>query len=152
MAKIAGIKLCESFNRQHDTDFRSVMPTNLYGPGDNFDLDSSHVIPALLRKFHEAKQLGSPTLEVWGSGLPRREFLHVNDMAEACLFVKGLEKSVYRPHTDSMRSHINVGCGQDGTIAELSQRIRQLVGFKGVYTSILRNGMVRRASFWMYRA
>lgn len=131
VAKIAGIKLCESFNRQHGTDFRSVMPTNLYGPGDNFDLEGSHVIPALLRKFHEGRLVGAPSVEVWGSGMPRREFLHVDDMAEACLFVMGLEKSVYEAHTSPMSSHINVGCGRDVTIGELAKKVREVVGFEG---------------------
>ena len=131
VAKIAGIKLCESFNRQHGTDFRSVMPTNLYGPGDNFDLEGSHVIPALLRKFHEGRLAGASSVEVWGSGTPRREFLHVDDMAEACLFVMGLEKSVYEAHTSPMSSHINVGCGRDVTIAELAEKVREVVGFEG---------------------
>ena len=131
VAKIAGIKLCESFNRQHGTDFRSVMPTNLYGPGDNFDLAGSHVIPALLRKFHEGRVSGASSVEVWGSGTPRREFLHVDDMAEACLFVMGLEKSVYEAHTSPMSSHINVGCGRDVSIAELAEKVREVVGFEG---------------------
>src|SRR5690606_12724221 len=128
VAKIAAIKLCESFNRQHGTDFRSVMPTNLHGPGDNFDLAGSHVIPALLRKFHEGRVSGASGVEVWGSGRPRREFLHVDDMAEACLFVMGLDKSVYEAHTSPMSSHINVGCGRDVSIGELAEKVREVVG------------------------
>ena len=131
IAKIAGIKLCESYNRQYGTDFRSVMPTNLYGPGDNFDLENSHVIPALIRKFHEAKTRGDPAVEVWGSGKPRREFLHVDDMAAACLFVMGLDAETYRANTQPMLSHINVGTGQDVTIAELAQTVKEVTGFQG---------------------
>ena len=132
IAKIAGIKLCESYNRQYGTDFRSVMPTNLYGPGDNFDLANSHVIPALVRKFHEAKQAGAAEVEVWGSGRPRREFLHVDDMARACVHVMGLEPAAYQAHTDPRCSHLNVGTGEDVTIAELARTIGEVVGFEGV--------------------
>ncbi len=131
IAKIAGIKLCESYNRQHGTDFRSVMPTNLYGPGDNYDLANSHVIPALIRKFHEATVGGAEHVEVWGSGTPRREFLHVDDMAAACLHVMNLEASTYRAHTDPRLSHINVGTGTDVTIAELARMVSEVVGFEG---------------------
>ncbi|WP_295886289.1 GDP-L-fucose synthase [uncultured Thiohalocapsa sp.] len=131
IAKIAGIKLCESYNRQHGTDFRSVMPTNLYGPGDNFDLANSHVIPALIRKFHEAKIGGSDHMLVWGSGTPRREFLHVDDMAAACLHVMHLDLATYQAHTDPRISHINVGTGSDVTIAELAQLVGEVVGFPG---------------------
>jgi len=131
IAKIAGIKLCESYNRQYGTDFRSVMPTNLYGPGDNFDLANSHVIPALLRKFHEAKQAGAASVEVWGSGTPRREFLHVDDMAAACLYVMQLPGDDYRAKTDPRLSHVNVGTGEDVTIAELARIIAGVVGFGG---------------------
>jgi GDP-L-fucose synthase len=131
IAKIAGIKLCESYNRQYGTDFRSVMPTNLYGPGDNFDLENSHVIPALIRKFHEAKTQGEPTVEVWGSGTPRREFLHVDDMADACLYVMGLDTETCRANTQPMLSHINVGTGQDVTIRELAETIRDVVDYPG---------------------
>ena len=131
VAKIAGIKLCESYNRQYGTDFRSVMPTNLYGPGDNFELEASHVIPALIRKFHDAKVETRPTVEVWGSGEPRREFLHVDDMAEACLFVMGLDAETYRANTQPMLSHINVGSGEDITIAELAQRVKAVTGYQG---------------------
>ncbi len=131
VAKIAGVKLCESFNRQHGTDFRSVMPTNLYGPGDNFDLEGSHVIPALLRKFHEARCGNAPSVAVWGSGKPRREFLHVDDAAEACRFVMALGPATYRAHTTPMCSHLNVGCGTDVTIAELARTIGDVVGYEG---------------------
>ena len=131
IAKIAGIKLCESYNRQYDTDFRSVMPTNLYGPGDNFDLANSHVIPALIRKFHEAKVTGADHVEVWGSGKPKREFLHVDDMAAACLHVMQLDADSYRAQTDPRCSHINVGTGVDVTIAELAQTVGDVVDFSG---------------------
>ncbi len=131
LAKIAGIKLCESFNRQYGTDFRSVMPTNLYGPADNYDLANSHVIPALLRKFHEARVSGAQSVEIWGSGTPRREFLHVDDMAAACLYVMGLERSVYQAHTEPMLSHLNVGVGTDVSIRELAETIKKVVGFDG---------------------
>jgi GDP-L-fucose synthase len=131
IAKIAGIKLCESYNRQYDTDFRSVMPTNLYGPGDNFDLENSHVIPALIRKFHDAKESGAATVEVWGTGKPRREFLHVDDMADACVHVMGLDLDTYRANTEPMLSHINVGVGEDITIRELAETTGEVVGFQG---------------------
>lgn len=131
IAKIAGIKLCESFNRQYGTDFRSVMPTNLYGPGDNFDLENSHVIPALIRKFDIAKARGAPAVEVWGTGTPRREFLHVDDMAAACVFVMTLEPEAYRRHTEPMLSHINIGAGEDVTIAELAATVGEVVGYTG---------------------
>ena len=131
VAKIAGIKLCESFNRQHGTDFRSVMPTNLYGPGDNFNLEQSHVIPALLRKFHDAKVQGAPTVSVWGTGTPRREFLHVDDMADACVHVMGLDTETYRRHTQPMCSHINVGVGEDVSIGELAELVGSVIGYQG---------------------
>lgn len=135
IAKIAGIKLCESYNRQygasHGTDFRSVMPTNLYGPGDNYHPENSHVIPALLRKFHEAKINRAPSVSVWGSGTPRREFLHVDDMAAACIHVMNLDKSVYGEHTQAMRSHINVGSGTDVSIRELAELVGKVVGYTG---------------------
>ncbi len=131
IAKIAGIKLCESYNRQYGTDFRSVMPTNLYGPGDNFDLANSHVLPALIRKFHAAKTEGAPTVTVWGSGTPRREFLHVDDMATACLHVMGLDATTWRAQTDPRCSHLNVGTGVDVTIAELAALVAEVVGFTG---------------------
>jgi len=131
IAKIAGIKLCESFNRQHGTDFRSVMPTNLYGPNDNFDLQTSHVLPAMLRKFHEARVTGAESVEVWGTGLPRREFLHVDDLAAACLFVMTLPQARYATATLPMRSHLNVGTGTDIAIRELAGLVREVVGFEG---------------------
>jgi GDP-L-fucose synthase len=135
VAKIAGIKLCESFNRQygasHGVDFRSVMPTNLYGPGDNYHPDNSHVIPALIRRFHEAKLADAPAVTVWGSGTPRREFLYVDDMASACLHVMQLSKSIYDQNTNPMQSHINLGSGTDVTIAEVAQTIARVVGFEG---------------------
>ncbi|MBN8279161.1 MAG: GDP-L-fucose synthase, partial [Gammaproteobacteria bacterium] len=131
IAKIAGIKLCESYNRQHGTDFRSVMPTNLYGPGDNYDLATSHVLPALIRKFHEAHAAGAPAVTVWGSGEPRREFLHVDDLAEACLLVAGLPRERYAAVTAPMLSHLNVGTGEDVSIRELAELVRAAVGFEG---------------------
>ena len=131
IAKIAGIKLCESCNRQYGTQYRSVMPTNLYGPGDNFSLENSHVIPALLRKFHEAKETGSPAVSVWGTGNPRREFLHVDDMAAACVHVMGLDDAVYEANTRPMLSHINVGTGTDVTIGELARLVGEVVGYEG---------------------
>lgn len=131
IAKIAGIKLCESFNRQHGTDFRSVMPTNLYGPGDNFHPENSHVIPALLRRFHEAKLTNAASVTIWGSGTPMREFLHVDDMAAASIHVMSLEKSVYQTETQPMLSHVNVGTGVDVTIRQLAQTIGEVVGFTG---------------------
>ena len=131
IAKIAGIKLCESYNRQYGTDFRSVMPTNLYGPGDNFDLANSHVIPALIRKFHEAKAANAEHVDVWGSGKPKREFLHVDDMAAACLHVMQLDADSYRAQTNPRCSHINLGTGVDVTIAELAQTVGEVVGFTG---------------------
>ncbi len=131
VAKIAGIKLCESYNRQYGTDFRSVMPTNLYGPGDNFDLEKSHVIPALLRKFHDAKEAGASSVEVWGTGMPRREFLHVDDMADACVFVMETDAEDYRRNTQPMLSHVNVGVGRDVTIGELAEMMKAVTGFPG---------------------
>jgi GDP-L-fucose synthase len=131
VAKIAGIKLCESYNRQYGTDFRSVMPTNLYGPGDNFHPENSHVMPALIRRFHEAVERKADTVVVWGTGTPRREFLHVDDMAEASLFVFDLDKSTYEANTQPMLSHINVGFGEDVTIAELVTLIAEVTGFQG---------------------
>ncbi len=131
VAKIAGIKLCESYNRQYGADFRSVMPTNLYGPNDNFDLENSHVLPALIRKFHEARAAGHETVEVWGTGKPMREFLHVDDMADASLHVLGLDVQSYRTHTQEMLSHINVGTGIDVTIRELAETVARVTGFQG---------------------
>jgi nucleoside-diphosphate-sugar epimerase len=134
VAKIAGIKLCESYNRQYGVDYRSVMPTNLFGPGDNFHPENSHVLPALLRRFHEAAHSGEPEVVVWGSGKPRREFLYVEDMAEASLFVMGLPKEAYEANTQPMLSHINVGTGEDMSIAELAASIARITGFKGRIT------------------
>ena len=131
VAKIAGIKLCESHNRQHGRDYRSVMPTNLYGPGDNFHPDNSHVIPALLRRFHEAARAGAAEVTVWGSGRPMREFLHVDDMAAACVHVLELPADVYRAHTQPMLSHVNVGTGVDCSIRELAETIARVTGFSG---------------------
>jgi GDP-L-fucose synthase len=131
IAKIAGIKLCESYNRQYGTDYRSAMPTNLYGPGDNFHQTNSHVLPALLRRFHEAVQVGAEEVLIWGTGTPRREFLHVDDMAAACIFLLGLPKDVYAANTKPMLSHINVGTGRDESIADLARTIAQVSGFEG---------------------
>jgi GDP-L-fucose synthase len=131
VAKIAGIKLCESYNRQYGVDYRSVMPTNLYGPGDNFHPENSHVMPALIRRFHEAAQNGTPEVVIWGSGTPRREFLHVDDMAEASLFVLNLPEDHYAANTQPMLSHINVGSGSDISILELAQMIAKITGFTG---------------------
>lgn len=131
VAKIAGIKLCESYNRQHGVDYRSVMPTNLYGPGDNFHPDNSHVMPALIRRFHEAVRDGLDEVVIWGSGTPRREFLHVDDMAAASLFVLNLPKQTYHENTDPMLSHINVGTGVDISILELAQLVARVTGFDG---------------------
>ncbi|MAC33027.1 MAG: GDP-fucose synthetase [Haliea sp.] len=138
IAKIAGIKLCESYNRQygesHGLDYRSVMPTNLYGPGDNYHPENSHVIPALIRRFHEAKINGAPSVAIWGSGQPRREFLHVDDMAAASVHVMNLSQDLYAQHTQPMQSHINVGCGEDITIRQLAELIKGVTGFSGEIT------------------
>ena len=134
IAKIAGIKLCESYNRQDGRDYRSVMPTNLYGPGDNYHPENSHVIPGLIRRFHEAKVNNAPTVTIWGSGTPKREFLYVDDMAAASVHVMNLDKATYDQHTQPMLSHINVGCGYDITIKELAEAIGKTVGYKGRIT------------------
>jgi GDP-L-fucose synthase len=135
IAKIAGIKLCESYNRQygqsHGIDYRSVMPTNLYGPGDNYHPENSHVIPALIRRFHEANEKKSPEVLIWGTGTPMREFLYVDDMAEASVFVMQLDKRVYEQYTEPMQSHINVGFGSDLAIKELAEMIGRVVGYQG---------------------
>lgn len=135
IAKIAGIKLCESYNRQygesHGIDYRSVMPTNLYGLGDNYHPENSHVIPALIRRFHEAKEQKLAKVIIWGTGTPMREFLYVDDMAAASVFVMGLSKGIYDQHTDSMQSHINVGFGSDVTIRQLAEMIGRVVGYTG---------------------
>ena len=135
IAKIAGIKLCESYNRQygasHGVDYRSVMPTNLYGPGDNYHPQNSHVVPALIRRFHEAKASGAPTVTLWGTGTPLREFLHVDDMAAASVFVMNLPKAVYDQQTQPMQSHLNVGFGSDLSIRTLAETIARVVGYTG---------------------
>ena len=131
IAKIAGIKLCESYNRQYGRDYRSVMPTNLYGPGDNYHPENSHVIPALIRRFHEAKVNNAPIVTIWGSGTPKREFLYVDDMAAASVHVMNLDKAIYDQHTKPMLSHINVGYGCDVTIKELAEAIGKTVGYQG---------------------
>nr|WP_277346831.1 GDP-L-fucose synthase [Pseudomonas veronii] len=134
IAKIAGIKLCESYNRQHGRDYRSVMPTNLYGPHDNYHPDNSHVIPALLRRFHDAVEQSVEEVSIWGSGNPKREFLHVDDMAAACVHVMELDSEVYQNNTQPMLSHINVGTGVDCTIRELAETVAKVTGFKGTLT------------------
>tara|TARA_R110001606_G_scaffold209417_1_gene356654 strand:+ start:807 stop:1787 length:981 start_codon:yes stop_codon:yes gene_type:complete len=131
IAKIAGIKLCESYNRQHGVDYRSVMPTNLYGPGDNFHPQNSHVLPALIRRFHEAARDGLDEVVIWGTGNPKREFLHVDDMAEASLFVLDLPQDIYTANVQPMLSHINVGTGREVSIGELAQMVAEVTGFKG---------------------
>lgn len=138
IAKIAGIKLCESYNRQyrqsHGVDYRSVMPTNLYGPGDNYHPENSHVIPALIRRFHEAKANLAPSVAIWGTGTPMREFLYVDDMATACVHVMNLPKSIYSQHTQPMLSHINVGSGHDVTIKDLAEMVGKVIGYQGEIT------------------
>ena len=131
IAKIAGIKMCESYNRQYGRDYRSIMPTNLYGPGDNFHLENGHVVPALIRRFHEAKEKNIDRVVVWGSGLPRREFLYVDDLARASLFVLTLDTKVYSKNTQPFLSHINIGSGKDVTIKSLAESIKSVVGFEG---------------------
>jgi len=131
IAKIAAIKLCESYNRQYGRDYRSVMPTNLYGPNDNFHENNSHVIPGLIRRFHEAKINSAPIVTVWGSGNPKREFLYVTDMADACIYVMGLDKEIYDSATEPMLSHINIGTGKDCTIGEVALSIARVVGYQG---------------------
>jgi len=131
VAKIAGIKLCESYNRQYGTDYRSVMPTNLYGPGDNFHPENSHVLPALIRRFHEAAKTSAEEVVIWGTGTPRREFLHVDDMAAASLFVLDLPKTEYAANTEPMLSHINVGSGSDVSILDLAHKVAEITGYKG---------------------
>ncbi|MFC3205336.1 GDP-L-fucose synthase [Aquamicrobium soli] len=146
IAKIAGIKQCESYNRQYGVDYRSVMPTNLFGPGDNFHQKNSHVLPALLRRFHDAARAGDAEVVVWGSGAPRREFLYVDDMAEASLFVMDLPAAAYEASTQPMLSHINVGTGEDISIAELAQAVARITGFNGriVYDSTKPDGTPRK--------
>lgn len=146
IAKIAGIKLCESYNRQYGRDYRSVMPTNLYGPNDNFHPENSHVIPALIRRFHESVQAGNPEVVIWGSGKPMREFLHVDDMADASVHVMNLESGSYHANTQPMLSHINVGTGVDCTIRELAETIARVTGFEGrlVFDSSKPDGTPRK--------
>jgi GDP-L-fucose synthase len=135
IAKIAGIKLCESYNRQygksHGIDYRSVMPTNLYGPGDNYHPENSHVIPALIRRFHEAKEQNAPAVTVWGTGKPKREFLHVDDLARACVHMMNLEQSILDAHLTPMNSHINIGSGEETTIADLAHTIAKTIDYRG---------------------
>jgi GDP-L-fucose synthase len=135
IAKIAGIKMCESYNRQygisHGLDYRCVLPSNLYGPGDNYDLKNSHVIPALIKKFHNAKKKRSPHVVIWGTGKPKREFLHVNDLARACIHVMNVSKNLYHRSTDSMTTHINVGSGKEISIKNLGNLIKNIIGYKG---------------------
>nr|VFJ57184.1 MAG: GDP-L-fucose synthase [Candidatus Kentron sp. DK] len=146
VAKIAGIKLCESYNRQYGRDYRSVMPTNLYGPNDNFHPENSHVVPALLRRFHEATQAGNDEVVIWGSGSPRREFLHVDDMAAACVHVMALPEAVYQANTQPRLSHLNIGAGKDCTIRELVEIIARVTGFTGrlVFDASKPDGMARK--------
>lgn len=131
LAKIAGIKLCEAYRREYGRDYRSVMPTNLYGPHDNFDTEDSHVLPALIRRFHEAKEAGAPSVTIWGTGAPRREFLHVDDLADACVHVMNLDRERYETQTRPDRTHLNVGTGKDCTIAELAGMVASVVGYAG---------------------
>ena len=134
IAKIAGIKMCESFNRQYGTDYRSVMPTNLYGPGDNYHLDNSHVVPALIRKFHEAKLANSSEIKAWGTGSALREFLHVDDMAAASIHIMGIKPEIFNENIAPMCSHVNVGSGVDCSIKELTEIIARVIGFHGNVT------------------
>jgi len=146
VAKIAGIKLCESYNRQYGTDYRSIMPTNLYGPNDNFHPKNSHVIPALIRKFHEAKVNNEPFVEVWGSGKPMREFLHVDDMADASIHIMDIDKKTLESEVDPMLSHINIGTGTDITIKDVAQIVKEVVGFDGeiVFDTKMPDGTKRK--------
>jgi nucleoside-diphosphate-sugar epimerase len=146
IAKIAGIKMCESYNRQYGTDYRSVMPTNLYGPGDNFHPENSHVLPGLMRRFHAAVSDKRSSVTIWGTGSPRREFLHVDDMAEASVFVLNLPRSIYDENTQPMLSHINVGTGVDVSISDLAEIMAEVTGFEGeiVYDSSKPDGTLRK--------
>jgi GDP-L-fucose synthase len=146
IAKIAGIKLCESLNRQHGTDYRSVMPTNLYGPGDNFHEENSHVIPALLMRFHEARLNGLDSVHVWGSGRPKREFLHVDDLAAACVHVMNIDNRDYSRVTDTRCSHINIGTGIDCSIKELVEELCKVTGYSGevIYDTTKPDGTPRK--------
>ena len=134
VAKIAGIKMCESYNRQYGTDYRSVMPTNLYGPGDNYHAENSHVVPAMLRRFHEAKLDDAPSVAVWGTGTPRREFLYVDDMAAACVHVMNMDRATWSAHTHPMQNLLNVGYGSDVSIADLARSVAHAVGYEGKIT------------------
>lgn len=146
IAKIAGIKMCESYNRQYRRDYRSVMPTNLYGENDNFHLQNSHVIPALMRRFHDAQLNNDPTVTVWGSGKPMREFLHVHDMAEASIFIMNLDNDIYQQEANPMLSHINVGTGIDCTIRELAETMAKVTGYQGeiVFDTTKPDGTARK--------
>ncbi len=146
IAKISGIKLCESYNRQYDMQYRTVLPNNVYGPGDNFDLETSHVMAAMIRKFHEATLSKSPVVELWGTGKPRREFLFVDDLASACKFIMELDDEIYKANTHPMQSHINLGAGKDITINELSEIVRKVVGYKGkvIYNRNMPDGAPRK--------
>ena len=146
IAKIAGIKLCESYNRRYGTDYRTVMPTNLYGPNDNFHSKNSHVIPALIKRFHEAKVKNKPFVEVWGSGKPMREFLHVDDMADASIYIMSLNKKLFEKEINPMISHINIGTGKDITIKDVAQIIKEVVGFNGeiVFNTKMLDGTQRK--------
>ena len=146
VAKIAGIKLCESYNRQYGTDYRSIMPTNLYGPNDNFHPKNSHVIPALIRKFHEAKVKNKPFVEVWGSGKPMREFLHVDDMADASIHIMDIDKKILESEVDPMLSHINIGSGRDITIKDVAKIVKEVVGFNGeiIFNTKMPDGTKRK--------
>ena len=146
IAKIAGIKLCESYNRQYGTDYRSIMPTNLYGPNDNFHLKKSHVIPALIRKFHEAKVENKPFVEVWGSGKPMREFLHVDDMADASIYMMNINKELLEKEISTTLSHINIGTGADITIKDVAQIIKEVIGYCGeiVFNNKMPDGTKRK--------
>ena len=146
IAKIVGIKLCESYNRRYGTDYRSIMPTNLYGPNDNFYSKNSHVIPALIKRFHEAKVKNKPFVEVWGSGKPMREFLHVDDMADASIYIMSLNKKLFEKEINPMISHINIGTGKDITIKDVAQIIKEVVGFNGeiVFNTKMLDGTQRK--------
>ena len=146
IAKIAGIKMCESYNREYSRDYRSVMPTNLYGPNDNFHHENSHVLPALIRKFHEAKLNNKSELQIWGDGMPKREFLHVDDMASASLHVLNLNRDIYKRNTQEMTSHVNVGTGVDISIRDLAELLREVIGFEGkiAFDKSKPNGTMRK--------
>ncbi|MDB4020968.1 GDP-L-fucose synthase [Litorivicinus sp.] len=146
IAKIAGIKLCESYNRQYGTDFRSIMPSNLYGPGDTYHIENSHVIPSLIRRFHEAKVNGFDSVTVWGTGKVRREFLYVDDLACACIHLMGIDRNIFWKNANHMCSHINAGAGEDFTIAELATCISKVIGFDGhiVFDETKPDGMPRK--------